>query len=131
MDGSRPDRSIAELLSDLSQQTTELVRHELRLAQVELGAKLAVMGRGTALIGAGAALALTALITVAGTVVLFLIERGITPSVSALLTALLFGIAAGALLQFGLSTVKQQSLTPAQTIDSIKETTQWLKRETR
>jgi len=131
MDASRPERSIADLLSDLSQQTTDLIRHEFRLAQVEFGAKLALVGRSSALIGAGAALAMTALVVLAGTVVLFLIARGMAPWVSALITTLLFGITGGALLQSGVTKLKHQDLTPAQTIDSLKETTQWLKRETR
>ena len=55
MDVSR-DRSIGELVSDLSSQTSELIRQELRLAKAELSAKLSDAGWHVALIGVAIAL---------------------------------------------------------------------------
>ena len=36
MDVTRMDRSLGELFSDLSQQTADLIRQEMRLAKIEL-----------------------------------------------------------------------------------------------
>ena len=45
MDVPRIDRSLGELFSDLSQQTAELIRQEMRLAKAELSEKAADAGR--------------------------------------------------------------------------------------
>jgi hypothetical protein len=131
MDVVRPERPLSELFSDLSRQTAELIRQEIRLAKSELSGKLAEIGRGATLVGAGAALGLGAVVSIAAAVVFVMIRLGIAPWVSALITAALFGLIAFSLVQAGLSAMRRQTLTPTRTIDSLKETTQWLKNETR
>ena len=125
------DRSLGELFSDLSQQTGELIRQEMRLAKAELGEKLADAGRHAMLIGAGAAFGLAAVVALAAAIALLLIEVGILPWLAAVLTALVMGVAAFALAQSGISALKSNSIAPVETMHSIKETTQWLKNGTR
>ncbi|MDP2389967.1 MAG: phage holin family protein, partial [Acidobacteriota bacterium] len=74
MDASRSEQSLGSLLSDLSQQTADLVRQETRLAKAELGQKVTELQRPALLIGAGAAAGLTALMTTAMALTLLLIE---------------------------------------------------------
>ena len=62
MDVPRMDRSLGELFSDLSQQTAELIRQEMRLAKAELSEKAADVGRHAMMIGAGIAFGLAAVI---------------------------------------------------------------------
>ena len=131
MDVPRMDRSLGELFSDLSQQTAELIRQEMRLAKAELSGKLADAGRHAMLIGAGAAFGLTAVIALAAAIALLLIEVGILPWLAAVLTALVMGIAAFALANAGISALKTKSIAPVETMHSIKETTQWLKNGTK
>jgi hypothetical protein len=121
------DRSLGELFSDLSQQTADLIRNEMRLAKAELSEKLADTGRHAMLIGAGVAFGLAAVVALAATIALLLIEVGILPWLAAGLTALVMGVAAFALAQSGLSALKTKSIAPVETMHSIKETTQWLK----
>jgi hypothetical protein len=52
------DRSISELVQQLSQQTGELVRQELRLAQAEMQAKGKRVGAGAGLFGGAGLVAL-------------------------------------------------------------------------
>jgi MFS family permease len=52
------DRPTAELVRDLSQQATTLVRQELELAKLELAEKGKKVGVGAGLVGAGGLLAL-------------------------------------------------------------------------
>jgi putative copper export protein len=127
MDVPRMDRSLGELFSELSQQTGELVRQEVRLAKAELGDKLADVGKHAAMIGAGAVFGLAAVITVAAAVTLLLIEIGLEPWLSAAITAGALALAAYALAQSGLSALRRKSIAPVQTMHSLKETTQWLK----
>jgi hypothetical protein len=127
MDVSRMDRSLGELFSDLSQQTGDLVRQELRLAKVELGDKLADVGKHAAMIGAGLVFGLAAVVTVAAAITLLLIEIGLEPWLSAAITAGVMALAAYALAQSGLSALRRKSIAPVETMHSLKETTQWLK----
>ena len=52
MDLPRIDRSLGELFSDLSQQTADLIRQEMRLAKAELSEKFSDAGRHALMIGA-------------------------------------------------------------------------------
>jgi hypothetical protein len=127
MDVSRMDRSLGELFSDLSQQTADLIRQEMRLAKAEFGHNLAAVGRHAAMIGAGLAFGLAAVIAVAAAVTLLLIDMGLEPWLSASITAAVMALAAYALAQSGLSALRRKSIAPVETMHSLKETTQWLK----
>jgi uncharacterized membrane protein YqjE len=125
------DRSLGELFSDLSQQTAELIRQEMRLAKAELSEKAADVGRHAMLIGAGVAFALAAVVTLAGAVTLILIELGLAPWLAAVLAAAAMGAIAFVLAQSGITALKSKSIAPVETMHSLKETTQWLKNGTR
>lgn len=131
MDASRSEQSLGSLLSDLSQQTADLIRQEARLAKAELGQKVTELKRPALLIAAGAAAGLTALMTMAMALTLLLIALGVTPWAAAVICTAILALTAFALVQTGLSAFASRSLVPDQTIHSIKETTQWLKNETR
>jgi hypothetical protein len=126
MDSSR-DRSLGELVVDLSSQTSELIRHELRLAKAELGANLADAGWHATLLGAALACGVAAILTVAAAITLLLIDLGVVPWLAAVITAALMGAAAYALAQSGISALRKKTIAPVDTIHSLKETTQWLK----
>jgi uncharacterized membrane protein YqjE len=125
------DRSLGELFSDLSQQTGELIRQEMRLAKAELSEKAADVGRHAMMIGVGVAFALAAVVTLAAAVTLLLVEVGVEPWIAALLAAIAMGATAFLLAQSGIAALKQKSIAPVETMHSLKETTQWLKNGTR
>lgn len=131
MDAPRTDRSIGELFSDLSQQTADLVRQEVRLAKTELSGKLADAGRHAMLIGAAAVFGVGAIVAATATVALALIAIGVEPWLAAGITAAVMGLAAYVLAQVGLAALRKTSIAPVETIQSLKETTQWLKNGTR
>ncbi|MEV6909017.1 phage holin family protein [Amycolatopsis sp. NPDC051071] len=66
------DRSVGELVSDLSDEVKRLVRDEMRLAAVELRGKGKRMGIGAGLFGAAGLFALFGLATLIAAVVLAL-----------------------------------------------------------
>ena len=131
MDVPRIDRSLGELFSDLSQQTADLIRQELRLAKVELSEKLSDVGRQAMMIGVAAAFGLAAVVTIAAAVTLLLIEVGVVAWLAAAITAAVMGLTAYLLAQSGIAALRKRSIAPVETIHSLKETTQWLKNETR
>ncbi len=112
-------QSTGELLIQLSEQTSRLVRDELALAQIELKntAKHAGIGLGLfsaagvlALFGVGALVA-TAIIALALVLPLWL---------SALIVTVVLFVAAGVVALLGRSQVQQASPTPEQTIENVK-----------
>ena len=121
------DRSLGELVSDLSSQTSELLRQELRLAKAELRGNLADASWHVTLIGVGVACGLAAIVTVAAAITLFLIELGVVAWLAAVITAAAMGAAAYVFAQSGLSGLRRKSIAPVETIHSLKETTEWLK----
>src|SRR4051812_22750979 len=56
--GAAEDRPLAELMRDLSQQSTELIRQEIELAKAELRAKGKSAGVGAGMFGAAGLIAL-------------------------------------------------------------------------
>jgi uncharacterized membrane protein YqjE len=127
MDVPRMDRSLGELFSDLSQQTADLIKQEMRLAKVELSEKLSDVGKHAMMIGAAVAFGLAAVIAIAGAIALLLIELGVEPWLAAGITAAAMGLIAYLLAQSGISALRKKSIAPVETIHSLKETTQWLK----
>ena len=127
MEVHRMDRSIGELFSDLSQQTSELIRQEMRLAKAELSDKLSDVGKHAAMIAAALVLGLTAAFAVAAAITLLLVEVGVEPWLAAVITAAALGLTAYLLAQSAVTALRSKSITPVETIHSIKETTQWLK----
>ena len=131
MDVPRMDRSLGELFSDLSQQTGDLIRKEMRLARVELREKLSDVGKQAMMIGVAMAFGLAAVVTIAAAITLLLIEVGVVAWLAAAITAAVMGLTAYLLAQSGISALRKKSIAPVETIHSLKETTQWLKNGTR
>ena len=130
MDTTRPERSLGELFADLSQKTSLLIRQEVQLAKTELTQKATQAGRAGAMLGAGGAVVNAALLTFTATIVLLLVQLGLDAWAAAGLTAVLLAAVGYVLVRSGLSKLRQP-MAPVETIDSIKETAQWLKNETR
>ncbi len=130
MEAPRNERSLGELFSDLSQKTSLLIRQEVQLARTELSQKAAQAGRGGAMLGAGGAIVNAALLTFVATIVLLLVQLGLDAWAAAGLTAVLLAAVGYMLVRNGLQKMKQP-MTPVETVDSLKETAQWLKNETR
>jgi len=125
-----PERSVAELFTDLSQQLSTLFRQESLLARTEITQRLQAFAKDAVVIGVGAALGLAALMAATAAIVLLLVELDITPWIAAILTAVLLAIVAGVLVQARLSAMRKRTVAPVETVESIKETAQWIKKET-
>ena len=143
------DQSTGELVKQLAHETTTLVkqelelaraeasrigdamvtlaRQELRLAKAEMAEKGRTAGPGFGMIGAAGAAALLA----AGALSAFLILAldGVMPNwLAALLVALVWGVAAGALYSMGKGRVEKAGpLVPEQAVETLKEDVQWAK----
>jgi uncharacterized membrane protein YqjE len=121
------DRSTAELLRELSEQTGDLVREEMELAKAELREKGKAAGLGAGMFGGAGLVALYAVGALTACVILAL-----AIVVDAWLAALIVGVGylalAGILALTGKKKVKQATPPlPEQAIESTKEDIEWTK----
>jgi len=125
------DRSLGELLKQLSEQTTRLVHQELELAKAELTQKGKQAGAGAGLFGGAGALGLAALGALTACFILAL--NAIMPAwLAALIVAVVYGAIAAFLALRGRDKVKQATpLVPEQTIETVKEDVEWAKTQMR
>ena len=123
------DENIGELLAELSQNTAGLVQNELRLVEAEMTQKAYRAGKDAGMLAAGGALAYTGLLaSVAGTILLF--GKAVPPWVSATLVGTTLAGAGGILAAKGLEALKQEDVVPRETVETLKEDTEWLKNRT-
>jgi len=110
------DRPTGDLLKELSDQTTTLVRKEIDLAKAELGEKGKTAGLGAGLFGAAGVFGLGAFAALT------------TCIIAALIPAVVYAAVAGALALQGRDKVREAGPpVPEQTTESVKEDVQWAK----
>jgi uncharacterized membrane protein YqjE len=124
------DRPIGELLKELANETTTLVRQELDLAKAEMREKAGKAGPGFGMWGAAGITALLALGSLTAFVILAL--DGAMPNwLAALIVGLVYTAVAGVLYLRGKQRVEEAgSPVPQKTIETVKEDVQWAKHPT-
>ena len=125
--------SFGQLLKELSLESRDLVQQEIALAKAEMSEKASRVGRNIAYLAVGG------LIAYAGFMVLLLaaswglreaLNETMPDNIAMWLAPLIVGfvvaIVGYILVQKGITTLKNTSLAPRQTIQSIRENKQWL-----
>jgi MFS family permease len=121
------DRSLADLARQLSNQTTELVRHEVELAKAELRVKGKRAGVGAGMFGGAGALGVYALGALTAAIIAGIAEA-LPVWASALIVAALYGAIAGILALRGKKKVQQATpALPEETVQSVKEDVRYTK----
>jgi MFS family permease len=121
------DSSLADLARQLSNQTTELVRHEVELAKAELRVKGKRAGVGAGMFGGAGALGLYALGALTAAIIAGIAEA-LPVWASALIVAALYGAIAGILALRGKKKVQQATPPlPEETVQSVKEDVRYTK----
>jgi Putative Actinobacterial Holin-X, holin superfamily III len=124
------ERSIGELLGELSQDLGLLVRQEAQLAKTEMQAKLSKVTTDLASLAAGGVVALVGGLAVTAAVILLLIDPvGLQPWLAALVVGAVMGIVGLVMLQRGLKDLKRTDPTPRRTVETIKDDIQWAKEQ--
>ena len=115
------DRPIGDLLRQLADETSTLVRKELELAKAEMSEKGKKAGLGAGMFGGAGIAALIALGTLTAFLVLAL-DEAMPAWLAALLVALVWGAIAGALALIGRQRLQEAAPPkPDQTVESVKE----------
>ena len=122
------DRSMAELVKQLADQTTALVRQEVELAKAELTEKGKRAGIGAGMFGGAGVVGLYALGALTATIILVL-DTAMDAWLAALIVAVAYGAIAGVLALMGRSKVQQATpAAPQRTVDTVKEDVEWVKK---
>ncbi|MDO8212176.1 phage holin family protein [Conexibacter sp. CPCC 206217] len=126
------DESIGELLKDLTDETSTLVRQELALARAELTQKGKAAGKGAGMLGAAGVVALLMLGTLTACVVALLSTAVDHVWLAALIVTVVYAAVAAVLALAGRRALKDAvPPAPEETIESVKEDVAWVKTQTR
>jgi phosphate/sulfate permease len=133
--GERKDeRSIGQLLKELTQESSTLLKQEVTLAKTEMSEKASRIGANLGEVAVGGAVALLgaiALLLAAVYSLTSILNNFMSQEVAVWLAPLIVGgilAAVGySLIKKALATLKQESITPQRTTQSLQENKEWLK----
>jgi hypothetical protein len=123
------DTSVGALISNISDDLSQLFRQEIDLARAELRQEASKAGKAGGMLGGAG---------VAGFLMLLLLSLAATYGLgnvmdlgwAALIVAAVWAIAAAALYVIGRNRLRTVSPMPRQTVETLKEDAQWLKHPT-
>jgi hypothetical protein len=121
------DQPIGDLLKQLSEQTTSLVRQELELAKTEVGEKGKKASIGAGMFGGAGVSALIGLGAVSAAAIT-LLDNAMSTPLAALIVSVVWFAVAGVLALQGRNKVQEATPpVPEQATESVKEDVQWAK----
>lgn len=121
------DRPVSELMKDLSDQTTRLMRQEIELAKAEMSAKGKQVGIGAGAFGGAALVGLYAVGALTAALVLAL-STALDAWLAALIVGLVYAAVAGVLALVGRNKTQAGAPpVPERAIESTKEDLEWAK----
>jgi len=127
----RSEASVAELIKQLSEQSSRLARQEVELAKAELAIKGKRAGVGAGMFGGAGVFGFYALGALTAAAVLAL-ATAVTAWLAALIVTVVLAVIAGILALGGKREVAQATPpVPEQAAESVKEDVQWAKTRAR
>jgi drug/metabolite transporter (DMT)-like permease len=124
-------RSIGALVRELADGSATLIRGEARIARIEVGEVARGVSVGSAFIAVGGVLALLGGLSLLAGVILLIGDQWLPRDlywVAALLVVIVSGGIALLLARRGLSLLSPSALAPHETVETLKEDKEWLKR---
>ena len=119
----RPERSLPELLSELTGEVTTLVRKELELAKVEAKDEVRETAKAGGMLGAGGLAAWLGVLFVS-LAVAWLLDQGMNRALSFGIVALAWLVAAAILISIGRRRLSEVQVIP-QTKETLQEDVEW------
>jgi hypothetical protein len=121
-----PSRPLGELVGELAQDVSKLVRQEFDLAKAELRQEAVKTGKAAGILGGGG---------LAGYLALLFLSLAVTWGLgevmplgwAALIVAVFWAVVGGVLFAMGRTRLRSVDPTPHQTVETIKEDLQWAK----
>lgn len=123
-----PDRSMSELLSQLTSDFSGLVTTHIELAKVEIKEEVTKAGKGAGMLGGGAFAAAMAILLLSFAAAWGLTEI-VPEGVAFLIVGLVWAAAAAVLALTGKQKLAEARM-PEQTMQEVKEDAQWVRQQT-
>jgi uncharacterized membrane protein YqjE len=127
--GDLRERPIGELLKQLSEETSTLVKQELALARAELEQQGKRAGVGAGMLGGAGVAGLLTLGSLTA-LLIALLDTAMATWVAALIVTVLWGAVAGVLALQGRTKIKEATPPAPQTVETVKEDVRWAKTRT-
>jgi uncharacterized membrane protein YqjE len=118
------------MLRDLAEGSAALVRGEVTLAKLEIGAMVGGIGKGTALVATGAVFLVLGTLSLMSGIVLLIGDQWLPADLywlAALIMLVITGAIAAWFAKRGLTLVSPSQLAPNETATTLKEDKEWLK----
>ena len=122
----QPEKSLGQLVAEMSAELSSLMRAEVQLAKVELKDEVTKAGKAGSMFGAGAVTGYFALLF-ASLALAWLLDQAMPIALAFFLVAVLYGVAAGVLITRARTEMKQVDPVPRQTVETLKEDVEWVK----
>jgi uncharacterized membrane protein YqjE len=123
------EQSIGELLKQLSQETSTLVKQEMALARAELEQQGRRAGKGAGMLGGAGVAGLLTLGALTATVIA-LLDTFMATWLAALIVTVVWGAIAAVLALRGREELKEATPPAPQTVETVKEDVRWAKTRT-
>jgi MFS family permease len=121
------EKPTGELIKQLSEQTSTLVRQEIELAKAELSERGKAAGAGAGIVAGGAVVGLLALGALTACLIL-LLAQAMDGWVAALIVTVVYAAVAAVLAAAGRDRIREgMPPAPEQTVESVKEDVRWAK----
>lgn len=125
-------RSLGELVGEVTRNMGLLVRQEVALAKTEMTEKASAAGKDAAWVVAGGLLAYVGLLAIVAGIILVLTQVvGLDAWLSALIVGLAIALIGGLVLQRGIKDLRQLDMAPRRTAVTIRDDVQWAKEQVR
>lgn len=121
---AQPEKSLGQLIGELTSELTDLVRKELQLAQVEIKQEVRQAGKGGGLLGGAGIAGFLALVLLSFALAWGLAEL-MPEGFAFLIVGVLWAIVAAVLASRGRKELKEVQPVPRQTMETLKEDAQW------
>jgi hypothetical protein len=122
----KPQRSIGDLLGDLTGELTSLVKKESELVRAELGEKINRAAKALGDIAAGGLLLVAALLVLLQALVLAL-SKLMDPTWAALLVGVSVAVLGALLVRMGMKAISLGGLAPSRTTRQLKKDAELIK----
>ncbi len=124
------DRSLGELVGEMSSSLSELIRKEMELARVELKDEARRAAKAGGMLGGGAFVGYLAALLLSLSLAWGLNDAFDNAGwLGFLFVGALYAVASGALLAQGRNKLKELNPVPEQTVETLKEDVQWAKEQ--
>jgi drug/metabolite transporter (DMT)-like permease len=128
------ERSLGQILRELRDESSQLLRKEVELAKTEMSEKASRVGTNVGALAVGGGVAFAGALALLAAVVFgltSLLSKFMSPGVAVWLAPLLVGLVL-AFIGYGMinkavDALKRERIAPTQTTESLKENKEWLK----